>query len=375
MHLFLLCLLANAGGASIGTIKQARISSLAPSIWLYNQSAWSQCMCYALQDQSVVAFNSYASNSSCQLFKNLSSFPLQIINVTNVTVYLIKPLLAYTPCCSNLTWLMSQIKSVQNNLAITSIKGIAFDTDRNRLGTVGSNILRLVSTDSFTFVNLSKSLSTNTQAITYHENLFYVGNFPPTNFTFYIHSAINLTLVTKINFTQGSPQRIVWLYNKTLVCILLQRNSTSYSLVNFYNWPSLDLNNSIQIGIRNAYGLGKAPNDDTFVYITDGSLGGYVWRMRTSSPYDFTQFASSLNGSESPANAIVDNCNRLWVVFYGFGIRIYDINSGATLYSWYLSATYPQLYDLILTDQYQLYLADASASKLARYGVPLQCTN
>ena len=375
MHLFLLFLLASVEGATVGIIKPAQIWSLAPSIWLYDQSSWSQCMCYALQDQSVVAFNSYASNSSCQFFQNLSSFPFQITNVTNITVYLLKPLQVYTPCCSNLTWLMSRIKSVQNTMSISSIRSITFDTDRNRLGTVGSNVLRLVSTDSFTLVSLNQSLPINTQAITYHADLFYVGIFPATGRTFYIYSALNLTLVKRMNFTQGSPQRIIWLYNETLVFILLQRSATVYSLVNLYNWPSLTLNNSIQINITNAYGLGKAPDDDRFIYISDASPYGGVWRIRTSSPYNITQFTLSSSNSESAANVVVDSCNRLWVAFYGFGIRIYNISSGATLYSWNLIATYPQLYDLILTDQYQLYLADASTSKLVRYGLPIQCTN
>jgi hypothetical protein len=332
-------------------------------------------MCYSLQYQSVVAFNSYALNSSCELFTNLSSFPFQVLNDSNVTVYLLKPLQPYTPCCSNLTWLLSEIKSVSKSLNVSSIAGIGFDTDRNRLGTVGSMILQLVSPDTVTFLNLSTSLPRNSQPVTYHENLFYVGIFPVIDNKFYIYSSLNLTLMGNMNFTQGSPQRIVWLYNETLVCILLQINSSLHSIVNFYNWPSFTLNKTITVGITSAYGLGKAPNNDTFVYITDGSWNGSVWRMKTSSPYNFTIFVSGSNINESPANVAVDNCNRLWVVFYGYGIRIYNLSSAAILATWNLTTTYPALYDLALTDQYQLYLADKSVSKLARYGSALQCTN
>jgi len=135
------------------------------------------------------------------------------------------------------------------------------------------------------------------------------------------------------------------------------------------------LNQSITIGIINAYGLAKAPNDDTFVYITDGSMNGGVWRLKTSSPYNFTLFVPGSSSSESPTAAVVDSCNRLWVVFYGYGVRIYNLSSAAILATWNLKTTYPQLYDLALTDQYQLYLADKSVSKLARYGSALQCTN
>jgi hypothetical protein len=135
------------------------------------------------------------------------------------------------------------------------------------------------------------------------------------------------------------------------------------------------LNQSIQIRITNAYGLGKAPNDDTFVYIADGSPNGSVWRLKTSSPHNFTLFASGLSINEFPVAVTVDNCNRLWVVFYGYGVRIYYLSLAVILATWNLKTTYPQLYDLALTDQYLLYLADKNSSKLARYGSALQCTN
>ena len=375
MHLLLLLLLTSVNGITIGTIKQAQISTIAPSSWLYNQSSWSQCMCYAQQNQSIVAFNSYASNSSCELFTNLSSSPFQVLNDPSTTVYLLQPLPPYTPCCSDLTWLLSQIQSVSKTLTVSSITSISFDIDRNRLVAVGSNGLQLVSTDTITFLNLSADLPMYSQPVTYHRKLYYVGIFPASDYSFYIYSALNLTLMRKINFTQGSPQRIVWLYNETLVCILLQISSGSHSWINFHNWPSFTLNQSISISITHAYGLGKSPNDDTFVYITDASWNGGVWRMETSPPYNFTLFAAGSSSSESPTDVTVDSCNRLWVAFYGYGIRVYNISTGAVLNTWSLVATYPQLYDLVLTDQYQLYLADKSVSKLARYGSALQCTN
>ena len=320
MCLLLLFLLVSVGGTTIGSIKQARISSLAPSIWLYNQSSWSQCMCYARQDPSVVAFNNYASNFSCQLFKNLSSFSFQVINATNVTVYLLQPLQPYVPCCSNLTWLLSQIKSVQTSLSISSIRSIAFDTDRNRLGIVSSNIFRLVSIDSFTLLNSSTSIPTYTAASTYYQDLFYVGTYPGYNNTFYIYSASNLTLVRKINFTEGSPQHVTWLYNETLVCILLQQPFSSYSIVSFYNWPSFTLNYSVNVSITNAYGLTKASNDDTFVYIVDASLNGSVWRMKTSLPYNFTVLIGGSSILEMPTSVVIDSCktslDRIFEIWY-----------------------------------------------------------
>jgi hypothetical protein len=368
-------ILNNINCTIIGTIKQGEIASDAPSIWLHNQSSWSQCLCYSLQHPPVVAFNNYKLNSSCQLFSNLSSYPFEIINNSNVTVYLLEPLSKYAPCCSNLTWLLTQIQSQTKSLGIPSITGTALDSSDNRLGIVASTKLQLISATTVSTLNFSTNIPTGSQPVSYHQGLFYVGIFPvSTPYMFHIYSALNLTKIGNMSFTQGGPQRIVWLFNDTLVCILLQINS-NISRANFYNWPSNILNQSVILGISNAYGLGKAPNNDDFVFITDGSWGGGVWQLKTTLPYNFTRFASSASNIESPTSLTIDGCSRLWVVFVKFGIRIYDINSHSLLSAWNLSSTYPALYDIVLTNQYQLYLADKTVGKLISYGSQLKCTN
>ena len=377
--LFLLTVLTltRVQSASIGTIGQARILTSAPATWLYNQSSSSQCVCYSLGHPFVVAFNSYPLNGTCQLFSNVSAFPFQIISDANVSVYLLQPLQRYTPCCSNLTWLLTQMKSQTVSRNITMVQGLALDTDRNRLGVISSTALQLLPADLVTPTYVNTTPPYHARPISYHQGFFYVGIFPVViPAAFHIYAASNLTEVGTINFIQGSPQRIVWLFNDTLVCVLIQ-NGSSTSLANFYNWPSNTLSQSVPMNISNAFGLAKAPNDDTFVYMTDGGYGKSIWRLGTTSPYNFSHFASSMSNTEAPANLAIDSCNRVWVIFLGFGLRIYDLSSGGMLGTWNMSsAPYnPGLLDLILTSQYQLYLADNSAGTLTCYGSALQCTN
>ena len=367
-----------AQSISIGTITKARIVTGAPSVWLYNQTSWSQCLCYALQHPPVIALNSYPTNWSCQLFSNLSQLSFEVISSPNVNVVLLQPLQPYTPCCSNLTWLLTQMKSNVRSLNIASLEGIALDTDLNRLAAVSSSKFQLISADLLNATFASAIRPNNARPISYNRNLFYVGIFPPkAPYAFHIYTASNLTKLGTMSLTQGSPQRIIWLFNETLVCILTQNQSVS-STVNFHNWPSKSLNRSVSVPITNAFGLGKAANDDTFVYITDGSSGGHVWRLRTLPPYNFSRFALSVKNSESPTNLAIDRCNRMWVAFYGFGVRIYDIHSTVTLHEWDMTSSSPnnrQLLDLALTHQYQLYLADNIPGRLTRYGSALQCTS
>ena len=145
--LLLLFTVTDIQSVSIGTIQQARIVTGAPSTWLQNQSSWSQCVCYALGHPSVVAFNSYPLNGSCQLFSNLSAFPFEVTGDPNVTVYLLQPLQRYTPCCSNLTWLLDQLKSETSSTFIPTVEGLALDADRNQLGVVSNTALQVVSAD------------------------------------------------------------------------------------------------------------------------------------------------------------------------------------------------------------------------------------
>ena len=240
--LLLLFTVTDVQSVSIGTIQQARIVTGAPSTWLQNQSSWSQCVCYALGHPSVVAFNSYPLNGSCQLFSNLSAFPFEVTGDPNVTVYLLQPLQRYTPCCSNLTWLLDQLKSETSSTFIPTVEGLALDADRNQLGVVSNTALQVVSADLIMPTYVSTTPPYNARPISYHQGLYYVGIFPVvTPGALHIYAASNLTKVGTINFTQGSPQRIVWLFNNTLVCILIQR-SASTSLANFYNWPSNTIN-------------------------------------------------------------------------------------------------------------------------------------
>lgn len=271
---------------------------------------------------------------------------------------------------------MSKLQARVTSLSMPSITSIDLDEDDNVLSVVASAKLSLVSLQSFAPLNRTLTLPAGSQTVNFHDNLLYVGIFPvAAPLVFNIYSADNLTKIGNLSFTQGGPQRLTWLFNDTVVCILIQTNSTGYARANFYNWPANSLNKSVLLTINNAYGLAKAPDDDTFVFIADGSWGGSVWQLRTSAPYDFTLFAASTSGAESPTSLTVDGCDRLWVAFAQFGVRIYDVPSRSLLFAWNLSTLYPLLYDLELTKRYQLYLADKSSGTLARYGTELQCTD
>ena len=176
-------------------------------------------------------------------------------------------------------------------------------------------------------------------------------------------------------FPTGDPQRAVWLYNDSLMCLIIQRNQSS-TLV-FLNWYSASLNftynRTVSVPFNKPYGFAKS-NDDTMLYISGDTATIYQLSTLT---FNWSILVPNVNSTETPMSLYIDSCGtRLWVLMLGFGIRVYDRIYGNQLASWNMSASYTTLYDMVLTPDYELYLIDNSTSQLFHYGSSLkdQCT-
>ena len=165
------------------------------TLWLGNQSSWSECMCEALRfaSPSIVAFN-YFSNGSCQLttsdFSVSTAFYLVV--ASNSTAFFLSETVIdrlTSICCADLQWLMTQIQQplTFNTTSTTQPVGLALDTDFPAFAlTYGTPSVSLQRRD------LTKSMTGRTtlfvkghsQPISYHQGFYYVGiNPPPTKWT------------------------------------------------------------------------------------------------------------------------------------------------------------------------------------------------
>ncbi len=82
--------------------------------------------------------------------------------------------------------------------------------------------------------------------------------------------------------------------------------------------------------------------------------------------------ATTVSSSESLGDAMIDSCGRLWVIVYGFGIRIYDQTGTVLLANWTLSTG---LGDILLLNNYELFLADYYNNQILHFTPNLQCTS
>ena len=124
------------------------------------------------------------------------------------------------------------------SLSILSVMDIALDSSNDRLGTVSSTKLQLVSTITVNSLNQSVTLPSAPQPLSYNQGLFYVDIFPVSiSYTFHMYSAINLTKVSSMIFTQSGLNVLF-----------------GFSMIHLY---------------------------------------AFVWKLKTTSPYNFTRFVSS----------------------------------------------------------------------------------
>lgn len=356
-------------------------------LWLNNQPSWSQCMCEALKydSPSIVAFN-YFSNRSCQLITN--EFSVQtlfyLVRTSNSIAFLLSDTVITrltSICCADLSWLMAQIQQPYtfNSAQRTRPDSLALDTDGSMFLLTNGNGTRFIQGRDLTRNMTGRPnlfARTDSRPVSYHEGFFYVGVNPPAASGPYLFSVHNRTLTRAIDlsFTIGSPQRAVWLFNSSIMCVILQRGGNSS--IGWLNWyPSsfgFTWNRTIGVPFNKPYGLAKA-NDDSMVYI--GGDTDIVYQLSPST-FNWSILVPTRNSSEIVMTLIVDSCgHRLWVLLQGFGVRVYHRLTGLQLGAWDLSANYPNLYDMILTPSYEFFAVDPFKNELFHYGSSLagQC--
>ncbi|CAF3532059.1 unnamed protein product [Rotaria socialis] len=335
------------------------ITSNIVSLWLYNQSSWSYCMCQALQYEqaTIVAFNYFINYQACELIPNgsPSNGTYYMTSSSSSTIYILNKGFfnsLKSICCSDISWLLYkiQLSDTFNSVNVTQPVGLALNADLNVFA-ITYGIER-----SIQMREASKSMTAkqntlagaNAQPISYHDGIYFAGINPPTRanpFNFYEYDS-TLALLTAMDFSEGDPQRAVWLFNNSIM---------------------------LPIPFSQPYGLAKS-NDDAIIYVSGNNAT--IYQLSTST-FMWSILVPNYNSTEIPMSLAVDSCgNRLWVLMLGFGIRIYDRIYGNEVASWNMSMPYPTLYDMILTSDYELYLIDSSMNQLIHYGLPLndQCT-
>ncbi|CAF3470655.1 unnamed protein product, partial [Rotaria sp. Silwood2] len=372
-------------GIPYATVSEAELITVnVVTIWLYNQSSWSKCMCQALQyiQPYIVAFNIFSNNNTCQLIPNNynTNSTFYIMSSPQSAIYFLETNFIQelkSICCSDISWLMNKIQ--QSNtfhaINITQPVGLALDYDLNMLILTYGSRRSIQQREATINMTGKRNLftKTNAQPISYHEGVYYVGINPsaPTSSYYFYSYYTNLSRIFDMPFPEGDPQRALWLYNNSILCLIIQQNQTSIlAFLNWYSSPSnFTYNRTISIPFNKPYGLAKS-KDDKIIYVSGDTAT--IYQLSTGT-YTWSILVSNNDSTEIPMSLFVDSCgDRLWVLMLGFGIRVYDRIYGNELVSWNMSNTYSTLYDMVLTSGYELYLIDYSTDQLIHYGTSLK---
>ena len=167
-------------GIPIGTTNKTVFVSLSPTavstVWINNQSSARQCLCSALSGYTNVRLLNIFTNGSCQLFFTLPyTYTLQH-NDDSTLIFLVPlPLPTQAPCCSNLTWLVSRIKSAALPPVTLDTPGNIVIDDLDYLAVLSSDdtLLRYNRT-TMTLVS-STSVGSQCVSLTYYNRQYFVG--------------------------------------------------------------------------------------------------------------------------------------------------------------------------------------------------------
>jgi hypothetical protein len=162
----------------IGYVYQARLVTTSNSTWLYNKTNINTCICTAMQlfDSKLLALNYFSLNKSCQIYISINS--PGIISYPNSTLILFQPLPA--PCCSNLTWLLTQIQRAQisSSSYVLNPTFLSIDSANKLLSVMSYNSLRtLFNPTNLSLIINTTSVGPNCAIASQYGNLFIASKF------------------------------------------------------------------------------------------------------------------------------------------------------------------------------------------------------
>ena len=353
-------------------------------LWIHGTSSWTECLCRSvLNDSSMIVAWNYFNNGSCQLFFDDNIIPnhFYMVSSTNSRLFIISTDLSdrlQSPCCGNLPWLLKKLKEIKyfRNVTVAEPRSLSLDVELMRLVLIsGNDTLSIQQRDMDDNMQLrtTNTIENDSKIISYHRNFYYVG----TNSSFLLH-IYNSTLqhIQSVPFTSGNPQRLLWLYNSGLMCLILQEDQQSFLIM--YNWYSGPYNavwnRTVRIPVNKPHSLTKS-NDDNVIYISGNTSAIYQYIISNDT---WSLLVSNENSIEIPMALAIDSCgDRLWVLMDGFGLRIYHRLTGIELESWNLYNSYSTLRDMVLTTDFQLFLIDSSTNQLIHFGSSMskRCSN
>ncbi|CAF1366713.1 unnamed protein product [Adineta steineri] len=347
----LISLVVLVSSISINQVAKARLlpGSSNQIVWLFNQVNLNACLCNALDTYSlsqIAAFNMYSLNSTCQLILSPPVLSPRIISDIESTLILLHPL-TDVPCCSDLSWLLDRIKfaSEPSGSVTQPTKGI-------------------------------HPLPSGYKCVTayYRRGFLFMGCNIPSGLVIFKETDVT-TPLSQINMPLNG-RGVSFARNDTLMFGVSQFGNSSIYIYNI-NWtPNISTSIVQTFTPTSSSSWAIDTVNDSFPLMTSWDSSTPVYAIESSSGTNKTwsripMDATKTGSTEFLGDAVTDNCGRIWMVVYGFGIRIFDPSGTILLANWTRSTG---LSNILLLANYELFVTDYDGNSMYHFNPNLQCT-
>ncbi|UJR20414.1 hypothetical protein I4U23_023545 [Adineta vaga] len=369
---------------SIGRVAKARLlpTSQNQTIWLYNQTNANQCLCsvwklYPLSQ--VAALNSFSTNASCQVILSSTILSPRIVSDSKSNLILLK-LLTDTPCCTDLAWVIERLKLTlrQSQTTVSKPTTLSLDSTEKFVSTMTyrSRLLFRLYRNNLTQEGIYQLPSSYVcVSAIYRKGYIFFGCDTPAALVIFNESNL-ATPVAQISLYMYI-RAVSFARNDSLMFVTVQRGTYSMYIYNITWIPTISTT-LIQTFIPTSNQTWSAHTiNDSYVIMTSWDPATQLYALTSSSSTSNVWSRTSLTttrikSSEYLGEAISDSCGRIWIVINGFGIRIFDPSITTILVNWTLSTT---LSNILLFDDYELFLTDYTQNSVYRFSPNLQCTS
>lgn len=361
----LLTLIIDVSTVQIQSINNAIFTPISSSnfIIVHNRSK-NECLCLAVSQNILV---NYFQNGTCQIFTTIPC-GYQVRLQTQVELYLFNQSVSLTPqsCAANLSLLIKKLNNtVPNNLNITKPRCLVID-NHGYLVTVSITPSLLVRYNliNLTLIDQTSLIAPAPLTITFHDEAYYIA-FNQGNIT--VINSNTLATNNMITSTYISKPRDIIFINNGNTMIVASSGNNFLVFLNRSNATSTYYTYAYRVSFSHSGPHGLWHVNDSFFYVTsynNNTILSYSFVNSTTWFEKLVVDARNRVPISGGAHVTVDPHDRLWFSLQNGNVLIYD-NQGIYLQSFF----YPSVpvYDLLITDNYTIYLSSDSSDRVLRF--------
>ncbi|CAF1399656.1 unnamed protein product [Adineta ricciae] len=351
---------------SIGRLSKAQLlpGRKNQTTWLYNQTSTENCLCTALRYHSVdeiAGLNSFSSNTSCQLILAPPILSPSIIYDIKSTLLLLHPF-TDTPCCSDFSWMLDRMKRSGRPSSATVPKPtlLSIDSTNRFLSSMQykGKFYRFHRTNLSLEGIYSLPAGYICASSIYKRGYIFFGCDTPSALMIFKETNLASPLA-RINMTQWI-RGVSFARNDTLMFVAVQEGDYGVYIYNISWTPQIfvSLAKTFPPIVDQMWTIHTV--NDSCVLTTCWSTNEPVYKIQSPTMTSMSWSRKSLpttkvTGSNSLGEAVTDPCGRIWVVVYGFGIRIYDQSGTILLGNWSLTTG---VANILLLDNYEVFVTE-----------------